>query len=175
MYHLFFQVLKMQIGFLTLCRRYLQSACMNPSSQIHIMEDIKDMNHVHFSKSWKIWFRWEGYHEPSQYFASVSLCVCSESCVKVLHRNFGWTNRDQESRIQKRSLAIVSLSQWQHLSRHSHSQCSAWSLWISQSEDSRLYNPGYLAKKTFDANYLCQVWLVDNLQIPVSWHVIIQQ
>lgn len=77
----------------------------------------------------------------------ISLCVCSDSCVKVLHRNFGWTNRDQESRIQKKSLAIVSLSQWQHLSRHSHSQCSAWSLWISQSEDSRLYKPGYLAKR----------------------------
>ena len=86
-----------------------------------------------------VWISWT--------FSVFRKCIllCSDSMVKVLHgrlRNFGWTNRDQESRIrfQKKSLAIVSLSQWQHLSRHSHSECSAWRSWILQSENSRIQN-----------------------------------
>ena len=114
-------------------------------SENQIVEDIKDLNHVvHFSKSRKIWFRWCGYHELSQYFANVScfaLILWWKCCMGGSGTLVGPIGiRNQGSASKKNSLAIVSLSQWQHLSRHSHSECSAWRSWILQSENSRIQN-----------------------------------
>ena len=106
-----------------------------------------------------------GYHELSQYFANVScfaLILWWKCCMGGSGTLVGPIGiRNQGSASKKNSLAIVSLSQWQHLSRHSHSQCSAWRSWILQSENSRL--------QTRISGYMLDLYFSVKLKKNLEW------
>ena len=143
--HLLCQVSEMQIcKLLRSLRRYLQSAYINQSSQIHRISKIWT-TYVHFSNYGKTLIQMMFMiHEPSQYFANVSFCAL------ILRWKCGmgsgpfdgpirfWNPGHRFQKIKSGNCqSLTLLSQWQHLSRHCMHQVSE-----SANQKTLGYNPG---------------------------------
>ena len=158
--HLLCQVSEMQIcKLLRSLRRYLQSAYINQNSQIHRISKIWT-TYVHFSNYEKTLIQMMFMiHEPSQYFANLSFCAlilrwkCGMGSGPLDRPIRFWMHPGHRfQKIQSGNCqSLTLLSQWQHLSRHSH----ASSLWIRQSDTRVLQTRHNLDSRAIRVNTNC--------------------